>query len=76
MKLGFADRDEYYADPRFAEVPLPELLSDEYTAVRKMLGNAASVRWLDSSMLLQAFESGSGPSGTCIGIYISSSDIL
>lgn len=37
MKLGFADRDEYYADPRFTEVPLPELLSDEYTAVRKEL---------------------------------------
>ena len=42
MKLAFADRDEYYADPRFSDVPLPELLSDEYTAVRKL------ARWLAS----------------------------
>ena len=42
MKLAFADRDEYYADPRFSDVPLPELLSDEYTAVRKL------ARWFTS----------------------------
>jgi gamma-glutamyltranspeptidase len=29
LKLSMADRDEYYADPRFADVPLAELLSDE-----------------------------------------------
>src|SRR5262249_11343537 len=26
MKLSMADRDEYYADPRFVEVPMKELL--------------------------------------------------
>ncbi len=37
MKLGYADRDEYYADPRFAEVPMAQLLSDEYTNLRRPL---------------------------------------
>lgn len=37
LKLGMADRDAYYADPRFADVPLAELLSDEYTALRRPL---------------------------------------
>ena len=30
MKLGLADRDTYYADPLFADVPLSQLLSTEY----------------------------------------------
>ena len=37
MKLGYADRDEYYADPRFSKVPMTELLSDEYTKLRRPL---------------------------------------
>ncbi len=37
MKLGYADRDEYYADPRFASVPMTELLSDGYTNIRRPL---------------------------------------
>lgn len=37
MKLGYADRDEYYADPRFASVPMTELLSDSYTVKRREL---------------------------------------
>jgi gamma-glutamyltranspeptidase / glutathione hydrolase len=31
MKLAFADRDKYYCDPAFINVPLDELLSDRYT---------------------------------------------
>ena len=34
MKLAFADRDRYYGDPRFVEVPLKKLLSDKYTRIR------------------------------------------
>lgn len=34
MKLAYADRDKYYGDPAFVDVPLKQLLSDEYTGVR------------------------------------------
>jgi gamma-glutamyltranspeptidase/glutathione hydrolase len=37
MKLALADRDEYYADPLFARVPLGGLLSDRYTDLRRGL---------------------------------------
>jgi gamma-glutamyltranspeptidase/glutathione hydrolase len=37
MKLALADRDEYYGDPLFADVPLQILLSDEYTDLRRSL---------------------------------------
>lgn len=37
LKLATADRDAYYADPEFAEVPMSELLSDEYTEIRRPL---------------------------------------
>jgi gamma-glutamyltranspeptidase/glutathione hydrolase len=37
MKLSLADRDTYYADPRFVKVPLTELLSPEYAELRRGL---------------------------------------
>jgi gamma-glutamyltranspeptidase / glutathione hydrolase len=37
IKLAMADRDEYYGDPNFVEVPLTILLSDEYTRIRQPL---------------------------------------
>jgi len=37
LKLGFADRDKYYGDPLFADVPLKALLSDRYTKLRRSL---------------------------------------
>lgn len=37
LKLAMADRDEYYGDPNFVDVPLAALLSDEYTALRRPL---------------------------------------
>jgi gamma-glutamyltranspeptidase / glutathione hydrolase len=37
LKLAMADRDTYYADPLFADVPLAELLMPEYAAKRRGL---------------------------------------
>ena len=37
LKLGFADRDEYYGDPFFVDVPMKSLLSDQYTKLRRAL---------------------------------------
>ena len=37
MKLAYADREVYYGDPDFAEVPMEHLLSDAYNAERRRL---------------------------------------
>jgi gamma-glutamyltranspeptidase/glutathione hydrolase len=40
LKLAFADRNRYVADPRFVEgIPMRELLSKEYAAARRALIN-------------------------------------
>jgi gamma-glutamyltranspeptidase/glutathione hydrolase len=39
MKLAFADRNRYIADPEFARVPVAALLSKEYAATRRKLIN-------------------------------------
>ena len=43
-KLAYADRDKFYGDPDFVEVPLETLLSDAYNAERiKLIGEHASL---------------------------------
>jgi gamma-glutamyltranspeptidase/glutathione hydrolase len=37
MKLAYADREAYYGDPDFVDVPLTELLSPAYNAARRAL---------------------------------------
>ena len=37
MKLALADRDVYYADPLFADIPLQQLLSKSYADLRRPL---------------------------------------
>jgi gamma-glutamyltranspeptidase/glutathione hydrolase len=37
IKLAFADRHFYYADPKFTEVPIESLLSNTYTEQRRQL---------------------------------------
>jgi gamma-glutamyltranspeptidase/glutathione hydrolase len=37
LKLAMADRDAYYGDPEFVDVPLSKLLSDAYTEIRRPL---------------------------------------
>jgi len=36
-KLAFADREQYYGDPDFTDVPLAELLSESYASARRGL---------------------------------------
>ena len=37
LKLALADRDTYYADPLHVDVPIQQLLSDDYTTLRRSL---------------------------------------
>ncbi|MEO5699646.1 MAG: gamma-glutamyltransferase family protein [Casimicrobiaceae bacterium] len=37
IKLVYSDRERYYGDPRFVDVPIDELLSKEYAGVRRSL---------------------------------------
>lgn len=42
MKLAFADRDRYIADPRFTKIPVERLLSKSYAGIRrKEIGDRA-----------------------------------
>lgn len=46
LKLGYADRDTYYGDPKFSKVPGLTLLSKEYAAERrKQIGAQASMEF-------------------------------
>jgi gamma-glutamyltranspeptidase/glutathione hydrolase len=43
-KLAFADREAWYGDPDFSDVPLGDLLSDEYNDARRdLIGETASL---------------------------------
>ena len=44
MKLAYADREVYLADPNFTDVPLQDLLSKDYSAARRaLIGTQASL---------------------------------
>lgn len=46
MKLTYADRETYYGDPDFVDVPLDTLLSKEYAQMRaKLVGETADNSW-------------------------------
>ncbi len=58
MKLAYADRDSYYADPAFVQVPAEGLLSKAYAKERAALIDPRSARRRRSS---PAIRSGSTP---------------
>lgn len=74
MKLAMADRDEYYGDPTFVDVPLAELLSDAYTAMRQPLidlGAASQVARPGDPYAMQplkegVYRPGIGGTTTCV----------
>src|SRR5260370_20315215 len=41
VKLAFADRDQYYGDPKFSKIPEETLLSKDYATERRKLIDAA-----------------------------------
>ncbi|HUI94656.1 MAG TPA: gamma-glutamyltransferase family protein [Xanthobacteraceae bacterium] len=50
-KLAFADREKFYGDPKFAEIPVKTLLSDPYNdARRKLVAGTASHELLPGSV--------------------------
>jgi gamma-glutamyltranspeptidase/glutathione hydrolase len=60
LKLGFADRDEYYGDPLFADVPLKALLSDDYTKLRRSLIDMKAIKGRGT------YRPGPGGTTTCV----------
>lgn len=46
IKLAFADRERYFGDPRFVDVPVEALLSERYVALRRALIDAGRA-WPD-----------------------------
>lgn len=61
-KLAYADRAKYYTDPRFAEVPVQELISKEYAAARGKL--------FDSAKALTNVPAGDAKLGKADTIYL------
>ena len=75
LKLAMADRDQYYGDPDFVDVPLEELLSDTYTEIRRPLINMGEASQevrpgdpLEMQALLNGgvFRPGVGGTTTCV----------
>jgi gamma-glutamyltranspeptidase/glutathione hydrolase len=50
-KLAYADREKFYGDPDFTEIPIAMLLSDEYNdARRKLITDTASLEFRPGSV--------------------------
>jgi gamma-glutamyltranspeptidase / glutathione hydrolase len=51
-KLAFEDRARYYADPRFSEIPVSQLISKKYAAERrKLIDLSRAARVLDAGRI-------------------------
>ena len=50
-KLAFADREKFYGDPKFSEIPIATLLSDAYNDERrKLISEKASLDFIPGSV--------------------------
>jgi gamma-glutamyltranspeptidase/glutathione hydrolase len=50
-KLAYSDREAFYGDPKFVDVPMTTLLSEAYSAERrKLIGETASLELLPGSI--------------------------
>src|SRR3984957_2596 len=50
-KLAFADREKFYGDPKFSEIPISTLLSDAYNDERrKLISEKASLDFIPGSV--------------------------
>jgi len=50
-KLAYADREKFYGDPKFTEIPIQTLLSDAYNdARRKLISDKASLDFIPGSV--------------------------
>ena len=73
MKLAFADREAFYGDPAQTDIPIQELLSQDYAAERRgLIGPMASTdqrpgrlagseHWADAAIARAARQVSSGP---------------
>ena len=65
MKLAYADRDTYYADPEYASVPGERLLSEEYAGERRnQIGKSASYEFRPGDVRRAGGASFSGRAST------------
>ncbi len=74
MKLAYADRDTYYGDPAFVDVPLTQLLSSQYTSIRRALIDMAKAsldRRPGDPYDMQSLKSKSEPSDNAVQTRIS-----
>ena len=66
-KLAFADREAFYGDPDFVEVPTATLLSDAYNSERRgLVGDSASLAtasWIDRGLWLTDQAAAPGRAG-------------
>src|SRR5690606_33849850 len=68
-KLAFADREKFYGDPEFVDVPTSTLLSDAYNSERrKLVGDTASLEQRPGSVqgfgaLVKLRRADEGPQG-------------
>lgn len=74
VKLAFADRDRYVADPAFAEVPLEQLLNRDYLAARARQVTPQAAPGQEATSFADEFDTAEGANGGGDTIYLMAVD--